>query len=119
MFLKNRSLRTILLVLAGIALVAAVPGKGRSDDKPMGDKPMKADAAGAKDGDKPMGVAMPAGILKKYTGFTRPGRPSDRLGPDNKILEAGFREGPPEDSFGASIYFSVYENQGEKAKDGD
>src|SRR5688500_10063068 len=113
MIVKNRSLWTAVFLLAGVATLIAVPGPGRAQDQKDPDR---------KEPDKnaPMGNVddKRSDALKKYTGFTRPGYPSDRLGPDNKVVEAADVL-QNEDAFGVTICFAVYENQGEKAKEGD
>ena len=66
MSLKIRTLQTILLVLGGFALVAAVPARGQDDEKDRKGEPVKPKG----DDDKAQGAVSPGGPLKKYTGFT-------------------------------------------------
>src|SRR5262249_48969906 len=57
------------------------------------------------------------GALKAFTGYTRPGTPSDKLGPDKTVIEAVIKD--DDDAYGATVYFAVYENRGAAAVDGD
>src|SRR6185369_16750479 len=107
MSVKNRSLETILLLLAALALVAAVPYSARSDEK---DEPAKEGLAG-KGRDESAG-----GILKQFTGYTRPGYPSDPTGEGGAEATAIAEN---ENAFGGTIYFAVFENMRDKAKEGD
>src|SRR5205807_1084654 len=70
--------------------------------------------------DKPKEAAQaPGGALRKYTGFTRPGNPSDRREGDKiVVVPAGAKE-EDDESYGGTIYFAVFENQGDKAVAGD
>src|SRR5262245_58077150 len=112
--------QTIALVLAGFALVVLVPARAQpQEDK---NRPPRPGPAVAEDKDKepkdPKDVISVGGALRKYTGYTRPGAPSDRMGADSQVVEATVNP-DDEDAFGGTIYFAVFENQGDKAKLGD
>src|SRR5262245_43019445 len=63
---NNRPLHAILLMLAGFALVAAVPHNGRAQEKEQaGKEDLKGIAGGESAG----------GIIKPFTGYARIGRP--------------------------------------------
>src|ERR1051325_12177813 len=98
MSLKNRFLLTPLLFLGAFAILAVVPGGGRTQDAK--DKPAKDDKDGAKN---PPHVAL--GALRKYTGYTRPGIPGDRLNADKpRLAPAAPQDAIDEEALGGSIY---------------
>src|SRR2546423_918948 len=93
MSLKNRTLQATLLFLGAFALLAVVPGAGRTQDKDKPgkedkDKPVKEDKDKPKDEAKGGKVAAP-GALRDFTGFVRSGYPAGRVGPVEGVVLAG------------------------------
>src|SRR6516164_7177497 len=104
MSLKKNALQATLLFLALFALVAAVPGTGRTQDA-KDDKGKAAKDDKDKAGKEPAANDLAPGAMRKFTGYTRPGHPGDRLGPNNQVVESKVKE-EDEDAFGCTIYFT-------------